>query len=68
MIESFGRIYGTIECFGRFSGTEDGWMMFQDDANVWEEPASDWEEVIDLVRGGTVFRHKRTKLEVNQAS
>ena len=46
-------------CYGRYSGTDDGWMMFEDSAgNVWEEKASEWEEIIHLCEGFSEYRNK----------
>lgn len=44
---------------GRFSGTEEGWMLFEDpQGNCWEETAGEWEEIIVLTNGRTYYRRK----------
>lgn len=50
-----------MKCYGRFSGTEDGWMMFEDEkGNTWEEKAREWEEVVILNQGFFYYRNKHT--------
>ena len=52
-----------MKCYGRFSGTEDGWMLFEDASGcVWEEKANEWEEVIVLNQGFFYYRNKQTGL------
>lgn len=39
---------------------EGRWIRFWNTSQVWEEPTADYEYVIDLIRGGSVYRHKVT--------
>ncbi len=48
-----------VYCYGRFSGTENGWMLFENDnGDIWEEKSSDWEEIIYLTQGFSEYRRK----------
>lgn len=42
------------------------WLRIEDafTGDVWDEPAADYENVLDLVRGDSYWRNKRTQMRV----
>ena len=46
-----------IYCLGK-NYEEPEWLRFEDFDDVWEEPAAEWELVLDLVAGYSYYRNK----------
>ena len=46
-----------IYCLGK-NYEEPEWLRFEDFDDVWEEPDTEWELVIDLVAGYSYYRNK----------
>ena len=46
-----------IYCLGK-NYEELEWLRFEDFDDVWEEPAAEWELVLDFVAGYSYYRNK----------